>query len=229
MLASFSLATREWSHCMSEATPEPSVSEAPAAPRGTGVLTPEDFHGWLAPGALPDAAALARRSWGQRFKDDGDVVLLLGAVPASLLEPDFATDLAALPLTLLGLIHEGVVKSAASCADASLAEVLAAGCGLGQGDAGLLLRGVGLDFTAWSGDDLAVTLAETSADRAVITVAATDVGRVIRQARIFGIPAVPLGRVGDETVAVKTAANEKKSAVAGLTPEGWNALVRPPA
>ncbi len=229
MLASFSLATREWPHCMSEATPETSDSEAPAAPGDTGVLTPEDFHGWLASGALPDAAALARRSVGQRFKDDGDVVLLLGAVPASLLEPDSAADLVALPLTLLGLIHEGVVKSAASCADASLAEVLAAGCGLGQGDAGLPPRGVGLDFTAWSGDDLAMTLAETSADRAVITVAATDVGRVIRQAHIFGIPALPLGRVGGETVAVKSAAKDSAVAVAGLTADGWNELMRPTA
>lgn len=202
---------------MSEAAPEPSVSEAPAPPVGTGVLTPEDFHGWLAPGALPDEAALTRRSWGQRFKDDGDLVLLLGAVPASLLEPDFATDLAALPLTLLGLIHEGVVKSAASCADASLAEVLAVGCGVGRNDAGWSLRGVGLDFTAWSGDGLAAALAQTSADRAVITVAATDLGRVIRQARIFGIPAAPLGRVGGETVAVKTAAKETTVALAELT------------
>jgi hypothetical protein len=202
---------------MSEATPEPSVSEAPAAPGGTGVLTPGDFHGWLAPGARPDAEALARRSWGQRFKDDGDLVLLLGAVPASLLEPDFTPDLSALPLTLLGLIHEGVVKSAASCAEASLAAALAAGCGPGQGDTGLPPRGMRLDFTAWSGDDLAAALAQTSSARAVISVAATDVGRVIRQARIFGIPALPLGQVGGETVVVKTAAKETTASLVELT------------
>jgi len=211
---------------MSEATSEPSVSEAPAAPVGNGILTPEDFHGWLGPGALPEEAALARRNLGQRFKDDGDLILLLGAVPAPLLEPDFAPDLSALPLTLLGLIHEGVVKSAAACADTSLAEVLAAGCGVGQGEAAPPLRGVSLDFTAWPGDDLAATLTQPSADRALITVAATDVGRVIRQAHIFGIPALPLGVVGGETVTVKTAAQETTAALAELTADRFAEALR---
>lgn len=211
---------------MSEATSEPSVSEAPAAPVGNGVLTPEDFHSWLAPGALPEEASLARRNLGQRFKDDGDVILLLGAVPMSLLEPDFSSNLPELPLTLLGFIHEVVVKSAASCANASLAEALATGCGMGQGEAAPSLRGVALDFTAWSGDDLAATLTQPSADRASITVAATDVGRVIRQARIFGIPAVPLGRVGGETVTVKTAGKETTTAVAELTADRFAEAVR---
>lgn len=215
---------------MSEATPEPSDSAVPAAPVIAGGLTPEDFHGWLAPGATPDDSALARRRDGQRFRDEGDVVVLLGAVPGPLLDEGWLLDLDSLPVTLLGLIHEGVVKSAGAVGPGGLAEALRQGCGEdGSAEAADAVRGVTLDFTAWSPEARAAEAAGVDGGRFLISVSATDVGRVIRQARILGVPAVALGRVGGTGLFCKTLAGETSLAPRDLTPDRWKELLVSPA
>jgi hypothetical protein len=215
---------------MSEATPEPTVSAPPNALVASGMLTPADFHGWLAVDAVPDEAGRARQRSGQRFQDDGDVVLLLGTVPASLLEPDFTPDLAALPLTLLGLIHEGVVKSACAVGAEGLPNAWRKGCGEdGAAEARVVIRGVTLDFTAWSPEARATEAVGLDGSRFVITVSATDVGRVIRQAHIMDVPAMALGRVGGAGVVFKTIGGETSVDPGELTSERWKEWLCSPA
>ncbi len=215
---------------MSEATPQSPAAEIPVAPVTSGVLTPEDFPAWLAAGTTPDDPALARRRNGQRFRDDGDVVILLGAVPGPLLEEGWVPDLDSLPVTLLGLIHEGVVKSAGAVGPDGLAEALRRGCGEdGSAEASGAVRGVTLDFTAWSPEARSEEAAGVDGSRFLISVSATDVGRVIRQARILDVSAVALGRVGGAGLVFKTLAGETSVAPRDLTPDRWKEWLLSPA
>ncbi|MEN9675387.1 MAG: hypothetical protein RIS76_1283 [Verrucomicrobiota bacterium] len=193
----------------------------------------------------------------QWFKDEGDAILLLGTAvdladplqglggSACLktihgqkngLPPRVDLEAAAvLHTTLIGLIHEGVVKSAHDCSDGGLAVALAESCFSNQ-VARETFRFVGatVDLTALSGGAApgqasprldALLFGETQS-RVVISVAAADAARVVKQVTIMGVPAAVIGTVGGDTLSVKTASAEFSALVAALHDPWWNAIAR---
>ena len=62
--------------------------------------------------------------------------------------------------------------------------------------------------------------------RVVITCKALDAVKVVEQAKLMGVPAVPIGRVGGDQLAIKTAAGEFSASVAGLHDAWWNSIAR---
>jgi phosphoribosylformylglycinamidine synthase len=62
--------------------------------------------------------------------------------------------------------------------------------------------------------------------RVVISVPAHQVGRVLGQAKILGIPAAKLGQVGGQELKIKTAQGEFAWPVAELYDRWWNAIAR---
>ncbi|MFO1460746.1 MAG: phosphoribosylformylglycinamidine synthase subunit PurL [Verrucomicrobiota bacterium] len=187
----------------------------------------------------------------QWFKDDGDAILLLGA-PVDTADPlqglggssylkavhgqktglPPRVDLEAatvLHTTLLGLIREGVVKSAHDCSDGGLAVALAESCFSQQvARETFQFRGATVDLTALGGESVrldALLFGETQ-NRVVISVAANDAARVVKQAQIMGVPAAIVGKVGGDTLTVKTARGEFSTPVADLHDPWWNSIAR---
>ena len=188
----------------------------------------------------------------QWFKDEGDAILLLGA-PVDTADPlqglggsaylkavhgqknglpprvdlEVAT---VLHTTLLGLIREGVVKSAHDCSDGGLAVALAESCFSNQ-VARETFRFIGatVDLTAVAGDAAvrrdALLFGETQ-NRVVISVAAADAARVVKQATLMGVPAAVIGKVGGEALTVKTSQGEFSAPVAALHDPWWNSIAR---
>jgi phosphoribosylformylglycinamidine synthase len=193
----------------------------------------------------------------QWFKDEGDAILLLGTAvdladplqglggSACLktihgqkngLPPRVDLEAAAvLHTTLIGLIHEGVVKSAHDCSDGGLAVALAESCFSNQvARETFRFVGAAVDLTALSGNAApgqpsprldALLFGETQ-NRVVISVAAADAARVVKQANLMGVPAAVIGTVGGDTLSVKTASAEFSAPVAALHDPWWNAIAR---
>lgn len=210
-------------------------------------LTPEDYWRFFAPGAVTGPATEPRHVTAQRFKDETDAILLLGLPVAAeslggetLPDPDLGRTV---QTTLLGLIHESVVKSAHGGGDGGLARALTTGCVHPPADQETLPnRGALVDLTAIEpttnhpadtsavppppSPRLAALLLGHAPDWALISVAATDAGRVVKQARIMGVPATLIGKVGGDTLVVKTAGGEFTTPVAELHDAWWDALAR---
>jgi phosphoribosylformylglycinamidine (FGAM) synthase-like enzyme len=227
----------------------------------------------------------------QWFKDEGDAIILLGA-PVDTADPlqglggsaylktihgqknglPPRVDLEAaktLHTTLLGLIHEGVVKSAHDCSDGGLAVALSESCFSNQiaketfqflgatvdlsnvGQASSLPGQSGFQpggfvptapilteeaagkmpaepgrLEACPPTRLDALLFGETQNRVVISVAATDAGRVVKQAQIMGVPAAVIGKVGGDTLSVKTATGEFSAPVAELHDAWWNSIAR---
>ncbi len=184
---------------------------------------------------VPESGNSPESAVPSQFQDAGDAILLLGAdLPAG--DPDPAPG-ECLRLTLLGLIAEGVVKSLRRCGDGGLAVALARCCqptGPSSDDQTVLGATVNLVPATVpanpadgvpAADGSAVPAAEVllfgeSPHRAVITVIATDAGRVAKQARIMGVPAMILGAVGGDRLVVQTGSGELAVPVADLFPAG---------
>lgn len=162
--------------------------------------------------------------------------IIVGQADLPVGDPDPAAG-ECLRLTLLGLIAEGVVKSLRRCGDGGLAVALACCCrptGPSADDQTVLGATVNLAPAtapadtadgAPAADVSAVPAAEVllfgeSPHRAVITVIATDAGRVAKQARIMGVPAMILGAVGGDRLVVQTGSGELAVPVASLFPTG---------
>ena len=62
--------------------------------------------------------------------------------------------------------------------------------------------------------------------RVVISVPAVQVGRVLGQAKILGIPAARIGQVGGTTLNIKTARGESSWDLTDLYDLWWNAIAR---
>jgi phosphoribosylformylglycinamidine synthase subunit PurL len=189
----------------------------------------------------------------QWFKDAGDAILLLGepvdtADPLQGLGGSAAlkvlhgvknglpprVDLEAakvLHATLLGLIQEGVVKSAHDCSDGGLAVALAESCfGRQKARETHAFLGATVDLTS---PDAAVPACRLDAllfgetqNRVVLSVAEIDAGRVLKQARLMGVPARRIGTVGGDALVLKTAAGESSAKVAELHDAWWNSIAR---
>jgi phosphoribosylformylglycinamidine synthase subunit PurL len=206
----------------------------------------------------------------QWFKDEGDVIILLGeAVDAN--DPLQGLGGSAylqvvegkktgspprchldrekeLHLALRALIHSGVVKSAHDCSDGGLAVALAESCIsqlIARETPRLLGAEVDLTNTApASGPSLpeknqdgdkqdarpasrvdALLFGETQG-RVVISVAALNAGKVLAQAKILGVPAALIGKVGGTSLQIKAGEQSVNANLAELHDSWWNSIAR---
>jgi phosphoribosylformylglycinamidine synthase len=187
----------------------------------------------------------------QWFKDEGDAILLLGDAvdhgdplrglggsaylqclhglktgvpPRCDLEKE-----ARLHHTLLGFIHCGLIKSAHDCSEGGLAVTLAESC-ISQQIARETPRLIGaqIDLTSVAPENTpmeALLFGETQS-RVIISVAPTDIIKVVERARILGVFAARIGTVGGGELSIKLAGAEIRPPVAELHDLWWNAIDR---
>jgi phosphoribosylformylglycinamidine synthase len=62
--------------------------------------------------------------------------------------------------------------------------------------------------------------------RVVVTCAPLDAVKVVERAKLFGVPAVQIGRVGGDKLVVKAASGEFSAPVSELHDAWWNAIAR---
>ena len=154
-----------------------------------------------------------------------------------------------LHLALRALIHSGVVKSAHDCSDGGLAVALAESC-ISQlvGRETPRLIGAEVDLTgvaaprqsaANSTDETnaalsrdaaaprldALLFGETQA-RVVISVSPLNAGKVLAQAKILGVPAVAIGKVGGTSLQIKADEQTLTAEAAELHDLWWNSIAR---
>ena len=187
----------------------------------------------------------------QWFKSEGDVVLLLGDAVDTTdplqglggsawlrvlhgqktgLPPRCPLDAArTLHTTLIGLIREGVVRSAHDCSEGGLAVALAE-CSISELIARetprLLGAQIDLSALATEGVRLDALLFGETQNRVVITVAAADAGRVIKQAQTLGVPASRIGVVGGDSLVLKVGTSSWTAPLAPLHDGWWNSIAR---
>jgi phosphoribosylformylglycinamidine synthase II len=190
----------------------------------------------------------------QWFKDDGDAIILLGDI-VDLNDPlhglggsaylqaihgkktgtpppcDLETA-KTLHTTLLGLIQSGLVKSAHDCSEGGLAVCLAESC-ISQlvGRETPRLIGASIDLRPLKQEGKPALRADAqlfgeSQSRVVITCAALDVVKVVERAKLMGVPAAQIGKVGGDKLSIKTVAGEVSEPLAGLHDAWWNAIAR---
>jgi phosphoribosylformylglycinamidine synthase len=187
----------------------------------------------------------------QWFKDEGDVIILLGDAvdlddplrglggsaylqclhglktgvpPRCDLEKE-----SRLHHTLLGFIHCGLIKSAHDCSEGGLAVALAESC-ISQQIARETSRLIGakLDLTSVAPANTAmeaVLFGETQS-RVIISVAPADVVKVVERAKILGVPATRIGTVGGSDLSIRLPGTEIKPPIAELHDLWWNAIDR---
>jgi phosphoribosylformylglycinamidine synthase len=156
--------------------------------------------------------------------------------------------------TLLGLIQSGLVKSAHDCSEGGLAVCLAESCIsrlVARETPGLMGATVNLT-TVGQASSLSPSLSGISQpekevrdrqdacptprldallfgetqSRIVVTCQPLDAVKVVERARLMGVPAVQIGKVGGDKLAVKTAAGEFGVPVAELHDLWWNSIAR---
>jgi phosphoribosylformylglycinamidine synthase len=190
----------------------------------------------------------------QWFKDEGDAVVLLGH-PVDATDPlqglggstylqvihgqkngaPPRCDLAAartLHTTLLGLIQNGLVKSAHDCSEGGLAVTLAESCisRLVARETPRLL-GATIDLSAVAAGAQAATRLDAllfgeTQSRVVISCRAIEAAKVVERAKIMGVPAAIIGKVGGERLTIKTTAGEFSSPLTELHDAWWNSIAR---
>jgi len=185
----------------------------------------------------------------QWFKDEGDVIVLLGdAVDAGdpvyglggseLLQvihqrktgtpPRCDLDQArTLHSTLLGLIQSGLVKSAHDCSEGGLAVALAESCISQQaGRETPRLIGAEIDLSGFKSSRLDALLFGEVQSRIVISCKAIDAVKVVERAKLLGVPAARIGTVSGDALKLKTQAGEFSAPVAELHDPWWNSIAR---
>jgi phosphoribosylformylglycinamidine synthase len=185
----------------------------------------------------------------QWFKDEGDAIILLGDAVApgdplqSLggsaylqvvhghkngLPPRCDLELAkTLHEGIRALIHGGSVKSAHDCSEGGLAVCLAESCiSQMQGRETPRLIGATIDFSTITDVRLDGLLFGEAHSRIVISTTAHNAGKVLAQAKILGVPATQIGKVGGDKLAIKTATGEYTAPLAELHDLWWNAIAR---
>ena len=147
--------------------------------------------------------------------------------------------------TLLGLIQSGLVKSAHDCSEGGLAVCLAESC-ISQlvaretprlMGATVDLSSVGrassrADGQADGGSSVAsphridaLLFGETQS-RIVITCRPLEAVKVIERAKLMGVPAVQIGKVGGDKLTIKTSGGEFGIPASELHDAWWNAIAR---
>ena len=184
----------------------------------------------------------------QHFKDEGDAIILLGAMvdendpllglggsawlqcihnlktgtpPRCNLEQEKE-----LHSALRAVIISGVVKSAHDCSEGGLAVALAEGCISNHvARETPKLIGAEVDLSAFKGVRAEALLFGETQGRIVITTSALDATKAIERAKLLGIAATRLGTVGGDALSVKIE-SELKWAVLDLHDAWWNAIAR---
>jgi len=185
----------------------------------------------------------------QWFKDEGDAIILLGDVvdqsdpilglggsaylqvihgkkTGSPPRCDLETA-KTLHTTLLGLIQSGLVKSAHDCSEGGLAVALAESS-ISQLIARETPRLIGatIDLSAITGVRLDALLFGETQSRIVITCKAIDAVKVVERAKLMGVPAQPIGKVGGDKLTVKSSAGEFSAPLTELHDQWWNSIAR---
>ncbi|HEV2453183.1 MAG TPA: phosphoribosylformylglycinamidine synthase subunit PurL [Verrucomicrobiae bacterium] len=187
----------------------------------------------------------------QWFKDAGDAIVLLGE-PVDLSDPlhglggsaylqalhgkktgapprcDLETA-KTLHTTLLGLIQSGLIKSAHDCSEGGLAVCLAESCIsqlAGRETPGLI--GAQIDLFPLLTPDRpvrvdALLFGETQS-RVVVSCAALDAVKVVERAKLMGVPAAQIGRVGGDQLSIKMGEREFSAPPASLHDGWWNSI-----
>ena len=184
----------------------------------------------------------------QWFKDEGDAIILLGdAVEATPLQglggsaylqvvhgkkagspPRCDLEVAkTLHTTLIGLIQSGLVKSAHDCSEGGLAVALAESC-ISQLIARETPRLIGatIDLSAIKDVRLDALIFGETQSRVVISCKALDAVKVVERAKLMGVPAVQIGKVGGDKLTVKTASGEFSAPLNELHDPWWNSIAR---
>ncbi len=147
--------------------------------------------------------------------------------------------------TLLGLIQSGLVKSAHDCSEGGLAVCLAESCvsqlvaretpRLIGANVDLSLVGRASSRADGQVDDgssvasphrLDALLFGEAQSRVVITCQPLDAVKVVERAKLMGVPAVQIGKVGGDKLVIKTGAGEFAAPVTELHDAWWNAIAR---
>jgi phosphoribosylformylglycinamidine synthase subunit PurL len=185
----------------------------------------------------------------QWFKDEGDVIILLGDIVdkndpllglggSAYLQKihgqktgtpprcDLETE-KNLHTTLLGFIYSGIVKSAHDCSDGGLAVALAESC-ISQNVARETPRLIGaqIDLSLFKDVRIDALLFGESQSRIVISVAALDAVKILERAKILGVSATRLGTVGGNELKIKTVSAEFAWPLADLHDPWWNSIAR---
>jgi phosphoribosylformylglycinamidine synthase II len=147
--------------------------------------------------------------------------------------------------TLIGLIQSGLVKSAHDCSEGGLAVALAESCisQLIARDTPRLI-GATIDLSsvgrassraeggAENGSSVAsphrldaLLFGETQS-RVVISCKALDAVKVVERAKLMGVPAVQIGKVGGDKLTVKTVSGEFSTPLTELHDTWWNSIAR---
>jgi len=148
--------------------------------------------------------------------------------------------------TLIGLIQSGLVKSAHDCSEGGLAVALAESC-ISQLIARETPRLIGatIDLSlvgttstssqTKNGDAVervptttrldALFFGETQS-RVVISCKPLDAVKVVERAKLMGVPAVQIGKVGGDKLTVKTASGEFSAPLTELHDAWWNSIAR---
>ena len=119
------------------------------------------------------------------------------------------------------------MKSAHDCSDGGLAVCLAESC-ISQLIARETPRLIGarIDLTALKNDRQDALLFGETQSRIVITCKPLEAAKVVERLKLMGVPAVPIGTVGGDQLAIKTVAGEFSTSVAGLHDAWWNSIAR---
>jgi phosphoribosylformylglycinamidine synthase len=185
----------------------------------------------------------------QWFKDEGDAIILLGQ-PVDITDPLQGLGGSAylqvihgrktgspprcdlekekeLHLALRALIHSGAVKSAHDCSDGGLAVALAESC-ISQltGRETPRLIGAEVDLSALKDVRLDALLFGETQGRIVISVSALNAGKVLAQAKILGVPAAMIGKVGGDSLQIKAGEQNVAANLAELHDLWWNSIAR---
>jgi phosphoribosylformylglycinamidine synthase II len=185
----------------------------------------------------------------QWFKDEGDVIILLGE-PVDQADPilglggsaylqvvhgqktgtpprcDLETE-KTLHTTLLGLIQSGLVKSAHDCSEGGLAVTLAESCIsqiIGRNTPRLI--GAEVDLSAFKEIRLDALLFGETQSRVVVSCNPHDAVKVVERAKLMGVPAVQIGKVGGDTLTVKAANGKFSAPLTELHDPWWNTIAR---
>ena len=189
----------------------------------------------------------------QWFKDKGDAIVLLGE-PVDLNDPlqglggsawlqalhgkktgtpprcDLETA-KILHTTLLGLIQSGLIKSAHDCSEGGLAVCIAESCisrVIARETPGLI--GAQLDLSSLVNPDkkarLDALLFGETLSRVVVSCAPLDALKVVERAKLMGVPAAHIGKVGGDQLTVIVGATEFSAPAADLHDMWWNSIAR---
>ena len=183
----------------------------------------------------------------QWFKDEGDIIVLLGDVVDSKdpilglggsaylqviqgkktgSPPRCDLDQAkTLHTTLLGLIQSGLVKSAHDCSDGGLSVALAESC-ISQQIARETPRLIGatIDFSDAKEVRLDALLFGETQSRIVISCAPLDATKVVERAKLMGVPAAKIGTVGGAELNITAGGKKSTWSLPELHDLWWNSV-----